>query len=323
MNDIIIVKNDNSRLDKFLAAYDQSETDKMNRSQLQKIIKDKRVLVNGFPAKANCRLKDGDSIKILPKYDESGQNRQEIVPSKFVLDDILVENNKDFLVINKPAGILVHGSSHLNDLTLADLLEKKYPQLRKVGDDPFRPGIVHRLDKNVSGLLVVAKNQASFDALKEQFKKRLVDKRYLALVFGHFSVENGEVNFPIARSAKGYKMAALPESVKGEKNASGRRAITQYRVLKKYVNYSLLEIAIKTGRTHQIRVHMSALSHPIVGDNTYATKKHQEKNRRLVLGRIFLVSKYLAFADMSGNLQKYEIGLPDDLKNFLKKLKHK
>jgi len=239
---------------------------------------------------------------------------------------IFEDNN--YLVIDKPAGLLVHGADHIKEPTLVDQLLKKYPEIKKVGDDPNRPGIIHRLDKLASGLMVIAKTQKSFNNLKEQFQKRTIVKYYTALVHGKIEKDEDDINFPIERSSKGHKMAAKPSTIKGEKNEAGRNAYTEFEVIKKFINYTLLKVKIKTGRTHQIRVHMSAYGHPIVGDDLYGTKKTKAKNTRLQrklasgqeklnLDRIFLVASELKFTDLNGKEKTFRIDLPDDLKNLL------
>ncbi|MCD4762357.1 RNA pseudouridine synthase [bacterium] len=233
----------------------------------------------------------------------------------------LIEINKEYLVINKPAGLLVHGAPHIDDKTLADDLIKRFPEIIKVGDDPFRPGIVHRLDKLASGLMVIARTNESFTGIKAQFMNREIKKTYTALVFGQTSKDEDEILFPIKRSSKGHRMAALPATEKGEKTTEGRKAISKFKVTKKYINYTLLEIRIKTGRTHQIRVHMSAYGHPLVGDDLYGTKKTKIKNKKINLGRFFLVASRLEFRDLAGKTQKYKISLPEDLKKFLTTIK--
>jgi len=186
------------------------------------------------------------------------------------------------LVINKPAGLAVHGGGNIKEPTLADLLIARYPDIIYVGDDPIRPGLVHRLDKEVSGLMVIAKNNETFEYLKNQFKDRDVNKQYIALVHGKMTTDYGEINFPIKRSREGYKMAAMPLNTvdllsrrkptdRDQGNLDGifkaREAITEYNVIKRFINYTLLQVKIKTGRTHQIRVHSAHIGHVIVGDH--------------------------------------------------------
>ena len=246
----------------------------------------------------------------------------------------IIFEDEDCLVINKPAGLPVHGGGNITEETLADLLIKKYPNIKDVGDDPTRPGIVHRLDKEVSGLMVIAKNQASFDNLKKQFKKREINKEYIGLVYGNVSIEEGEINFPIKRAATGYKMAAMPiqnidllsrktPTSRDQGNIEGsfksRDALTTYKTIKKFVNYTLLSIKIKTGRTHQIRVHFFAYGHPLVGDPLYNTKKTRIKNEKLKLGRVFLMACHLSFKDLKNEKKDFKIDLSEDLKKFLPK----
>lgn len=241
----------------------------------------------------------------------------------------IIYENKEFLVINKPAGLIAHGAPHIKETSLAEQLLDDYPELAKIGDDPARPGLMHRLDKLASGLMVIAKTQASFDNLKSQFQKRTVEKRYAALVFGQISRDDGIIDFPIARSAKGFRMAAIPKTVKGELNESGRTAKTEFTVIKKYINYSFLEVKIITGRTHQIRVHLSAYGHPLVGDDKYATRKTKTLNQKLspylqteaAENRIFLVAQKLSFDDMNGDRQSFSILLPDNLQRLLENIK--
>jgi 23S rRNA pseudouridine1911/1915/1917 synthase len=246
----------------------------------------------------------------------------------------IIFEDKDCLVINKPAGLAVHGGGNITEATLADLLLEKYPNIKNVGDDPTRPGIVHRLDMEVSGLMVIAKNQPSFENLKKQFKKREINKEYIALVYGKVEHEESEINFPIKRASTGYKMAAMPiQSVdllsrktptsRDQGNIEGsfkaREALTTFKVIKRFVNYTLLSVKIKTGRTHQIRVHFFAYGHPLVGDPLYYTKKTKIKNDKLKLGRVFLMACHLSFKDLNGEKKDFKIDLSEDLKRFLPK----
>jgi 23S rRNA pseudouridine1911/1915/1917 synthase len=229
--------------------------------------------------------------------------------------------NDEYLVINKPAGLLVHGAEHIKEPTLVDQLTKNHPKIGKIGDDPERPGIMHRLDKLVSGIMVIAKTQDSFENLKSQFKDRTIQKKYRALVHGKISRDYGEINFPINRSNQGFRMAAQPATVKGEKNPIGRHAITEFTVTKRFINYTLLDVKIITGRTHQIRVHLSAYNHPVVGDDLYGTRKTREKNKKLGLDRIYLVCTELEFKDLAGNKQNFKINISKEFKELLKIIK--
>ena len=255
------------------------------------------------------------------------------LPQPLVAPEIIWES-ADYLVIDKPAGLAVHGGGNIKEPTLADWLIKKYPKIKKVGDDPARPGIVHRLDKDVSGLMVVAKSQASFESLKNQFKTREINKEYLALAHGKISVDDGEIDFPIKRASAGYKMAALPHQVndllsrrhpkdRDRGNIDGifqaKEALTEFKVIKRFVNYTLVRVKIKTGRTHQIRVHFCALSHPLVGDNLYGTKKTKAVNKKLNIGRVFLMASRLMFIDLAGDKKEFSLELPASLISYLPK----
>lgn len=246
----------------------------------------------------------------------------------------IIFEDDDYLVINKPSGLAVHGGGNIKEPTLADWLISYYPLIKTVGDDPTRPGIVHRLDKDVSGLMVIAKNQASFNNLKSQFQEREINKEYLGLVYGRLETDGDSINFPIKRASQGYKMAALPlnaadlltrRSPRGrdQGNMAGifkaKEASTEFKVIQRFINYTLLKIKIKTGRTHQIRVHFFAYGHPLVGDTLYHTTKTKAKNKKLNLGRVFLVAAHLSFKDLNGVTRDFKIDLPIELAAFLPK----
>jgi 23S rRNA pseudouridine1911/1915/1917 synthase len=236
----------------------------------------------------------------------------------------------DYLVINKPAGLLAHPAEPSQEETLADQLLKDYRELYKIGDDPNRPGLMHRLDRLASGLMVIAKTQASFTDLKEQFQKRTINKIYTILGYGRIARDEGEINFPIIRSAKGYRMAAKPRTFKGEDQAVGRQAVTEFKIVRRYRNYTLLKVKIKTGRTHQIRVHFFAYGNPVVGDDLYYTRKTKVRNMKLSVwlnlvelnqNRLFLVADELEFTDLHGQRQKFNLPLPVGLQELLKNIK--
>ncbi len=313
-------KDNKKRLDKFLT----ENLSDWSRSQVQKIIKNNQVLLGNKPVSANYKVKIGDEI-ILEEPHNNFNSLLKEKASQFKLKDIeIIKATKDYVVVNKPAGLTVHGGEGVRGITLVDLLLEKYPNLRKIGDDPARPGIVHRLDKEVSGLMVIALNQNFFDDLKKQFQKRTVFKKYLALVYGAVDKEEGEIVFPIKRASNGKRMAAMPVTNRDELNIEQngvRRAITSFQVKQKFINYTFLEIAIKTGRTHQIRVHMLAYGHPIVGDNLYSTARSRLQNKKIKLNRIFLVAYQLSFKDLNDEEQSFEIKLPNDLEEVLRKVK--
>jgi len=218
----------------------------------------------------------------------------------------VIYQDKNILVIDKPAGLLVHPVKNEKN-TLTDWLIKNYPEIKNVGDSPIRPGIVHRLDKDTSGLIVIAKNQKTFDFLKNQFKNREIEKKYLALVHGKLKEKTGIIAKSISRSKRGKQTIAPLKNTKS--------AITRYKVIKEFGNYTLLEAKPETGRTHQIRVHLSSIGHPIAGDEKYKFKR-QEK----LLNRQFLHAKYLKFSLPDGSIKEFKSKLPKELNNILEKL---
>ncbi len=316
----IIKKADSGkRLDVFCVRKLENKT----RSHIQKAILAGLVLVNGKTKNTHYFLKAGDVISIEKEKRKKKEaeaivgNKRDAARSKTFK---IIFANDEFLVINKPAGLIVHSAEHIKEVTLADLLLKKYPELKEAGEDDNRPGIVHRLDKDASGLMVVARTQKSFANLKKQFSSRQAKKEYLALVHGKIKKDEGEIDFPIKRSAAGNRQAAVPESY-DDKKEKARKAKTYFKAIKKFVNYTLLSLKTKTGRKHQIRVHLAAYGHPIVGDSLYHTKKTKELNKKLNLGRIFLAAVKLGFKDLSGKKYEFEIKLPKKLADFLKSLK--
>lgn len=314
----VTTKHQGMRLDKFL-------TEKLpghSRSQIQKMIKTGQVMINYEKISVHHFLKIGDKIDI--KNNNRANPFQGALASKSTrpsngvaeasmprLD--IIEDNKHFLIVNKPVGLVVHEATGYNGPTLVDQILKKYPDITKIGEDPMRPGIVHRLDKEVSGLMVIAKTQDMFDHLKSQFKTRKIKKEYIALVYGSPQKLEGEIEFKIDRAVNGYKMAALPKSA----NQRGRFAITEFEVLEKLGNYTLLKIKTQTGRTHQIRVHLNAYGLPVVGDSIYKPKKLKVK---IKLGRIFLQANCLGFYDLDNNWQEFSIPLASELQSTLGKL---
>ena len=206
--------------------------------------------------------------------------------------DIIYED-KDIIVINKQAGISVHPSINEPAGTITNALIARYPEIKNVGEDPLRPGIVHRLDKDTSGLLVVAKNQKAFEFLKKEWQSGRVIKKYLALVWGNLNKNSGEIKSELTRSIKDFRkrMVVKPEKNMGE-DLKGKLAITEYKVIKKYRDFSLVEVYPKTGRMHQIRVHMASIGHPVVGDKIYGKNGKRPEG----LTRQFLHAFYLRFS---------------------------
>lgn len=221
-----------------------------------------------------------------------------IKPEKIKLD--IIYEDKDVLVINKKAGMLVHPDPHTKSGTLANALVGLYPQIANVGEKN-RPGIVHRLDKETSGLIVCAKNQKAYKYLADQFQKRKITKKYLALVHGRIKEKNGVIVYSIAKRGR--------EKLE--------RAETRYHVFKYFADFTLLEVEIKTGRMHQIRQHLKKIGHPIVGDNLYTFKNLKTP---YPISRYFLHAFYLKLNLPSKGIKKFKIDLPEELKNYLNKL---
>ena len=277
------------------------------------MIKGGAILVGNKIVKPHYFLSEGEEVEVdLAKGDAQETGRQTTVDIK----KIIVHEDKDFFIVNKPAGLLVHPTDSSKEQTLSDLLSEKYPEIKDVGDDLQRPGIVHRLDREVSGLLVVAKTQGMFDHLKDQFARRKVKKEYIGLVYGKIESDSGEINFPVIRSVSGSgKMAARPNS--GELQEGEKTAITKYEIVKRYPQYTLVKLCPLTGRTHQLRVHLKAFGHSIVGDELYKNKKQKIKEE---LGRIFLQATHLAFEDLAGVWREFHVDLSLELGDFLGKL---
>lgn len=298
-------ENAGQRLDKFLV----EKLFDFSRSQIQKIIKAGLVKINGQPAKVHAFLKEGDKIIIRQEEDNLQIIKSNKKSPKIELE--IIAENKDFLVVNKPAGIVVHPDDVYQENTLIDQIIDKYPEIKKVGEDPSRPGIVHRLDKDVSGIMVIARTQKFYEHLKKQFKLREINKEYIALIYGHPSPETGIIDFPLERSTKGL-MASRP------KDEGGKIAITEYEIIKKFNHFSLLKLKIHTGRTHQIRAHLKAIGHSVVGDKLYKTRGVKEK---IKLPRIFLYASLLGFKDEKNNYREFTSPLPEELEKILNGLK--
>lgn len=274
-------KDVNERLDKFLVI----QLTDVTRSQIQKWIKRGDVTVNGKQVSKHFFLGLDDQINVedVLEGSEHEQVSEEAPEIPIIFED------EDILVINKPAGVIVHPAQSHQQWTLVDFLREYFPGIDKVGEDPMRPGIVHRLDRAASGVMVVAKTDAAYANIKQQFVDRSVQKEYYAIVHGVPPKKTDVIKLKIARSkTKGGKMAARPE------HEEGRDAWTQYDVLRvKNKQFAELKVNIKTGRTHQIRAHLAAIDHPVVGDTLYYSGHYKSRNQ---YPRLFLHSHRLGFA---------------------------
>lgn len=229
----------------------------------------------------------------------------------------IIYQDNDLVVINKPAGVSVHRGISEKGETIADWLVEKFPEIKNIGDEPeLRSGIVHRLDKETSGVLVMARNQKSFEFLKNKFQSREVVKKYLALAEGELKKYKGVISLPIGKSGSDFRKKSAFASAKG----GLREAITEYKTIEKFSGYALVEIYPKTGRTHQIRVHFKAIGNPIVCDSLYGGKR---MTCPFGLTRHFLHASFLEFVAPSGIRLKIEADLPEDLEKVLKGLREK
>lgn len=295
------------RLDVFVT----SQLEEKTRSAVAKLLKNGAGTVNGKKATVHQFLKTGDVVEFndavgaplagaLPG--QSGRAGTRPAPTTLPPLQILKETD-DWLVLNKPAGLLVHPDHEHPSGTLIDLLVAHHPPMAKIGEDPSRPGIMHRLDRDVTGLMVIAKTQSAFDDLKRQFAEHSVDKEYLALVHGELSHDEGDIKFRIARSKSKARMAARPE---GEKE--GKAAWTHYKVVKRFRGATLVELKILSGRTHQIRAHMHGLGHPVIGDTLYVLR---QTDRNVDSPRLLLQSTSLSFTDPATGEREHFTVPPD------------
>ena len=295
-----------TRLDAYLASHIQG----WSRARLQRLIENEDVVVNSKAAKPAYRLREHDEIEvelIAPPVDV-------FTPENIPLD--IVYEDETLLVVNKPAGLVVHPAAGTPSGTLANALAYHFQQLPGSG---ARPGIVHRLDRDTSGLLVVAKTEAALENLSDQFRDRSVYKSYVALVHGRVRAETGKIDQPIARDPSNRTRMAV---VRG-----GRNALTIYRVRRTYDRFTLLDVELKTGRTHQIRVHLAWLKHPVVGDETYGGGRDNTipdpklRARLRNLNRQFLHAEKLAFKHpTTGALMTFQSTLTTELADFLTEL---
>ncbi|MGA2881338.1 MAG: RluA family pseudouridine synthase [Bryobacteraceae bacterium] len=281
------------RLDQFL----RERLPQYSRSRLQDWIEQGHVLVNGSPEKRSYLLKGVERINVQPA---------ELPPLRATAEDLPLEvlyEDADVIAINKPAGMVVHTGAGRHSGTLVNAVLHRFGKLSSVGGD-LRPGIVHRLDRFTSGVILIARSDTAHRHLAEQFASRQVEKIYVALVHGSVKNDQGRMTTPIARDpVRRVRMTA--------RLAHGRQAITSYQVLRRFEGFTLLEVKIGTGRTHQIRVHLASIRHPVVGDKLYGAPAS-------ALGRYFLHARQITFTSPScGDRITVNAPLPPDLENYL------
>lgn len=246
------------RIDTYLAGNTEH-----SRTNIQRLIENKKILVNGRKTKVSYKVQEKDEITI-----ETEEPKEISLKAQDIPVDVLYEDD-DIIVLNKPKGMVVHPANGNPDGTLVNaVMAICKDSLSGIGGE-IRPGIVHRLDKDTSGVIIVAKNDKAHISLSEQIKKHEVEKTYIALVKGFVKENEATINMPIGRSLKDRKKMAV--------NKNGRNAITHFKVIERFKNYTLLEVKIETGRTHQIRVHLSEIGYPIVGDAVYSNGKNEWK----------------------------------------------
>lgn len=304
----------NIRLDKFLVKFslDKPDLKGFSRGDFIRAIKKGEILVNNLIVKPSYQTNLNDKIIInIAKAEEK------IVPNSKIKLNIIFEND-NFLVINKPAGIQVHPDFNEKENTIVNGLIAQYPEISKLEDDhiysfQMRPGIVHRLDKETSGALIIAKNKESFLEFKKMFKEKNITKKYLAIVYEMPRERTGIIDKPLARTTNYRK-----QTIAGKRTRTKiREALTHYEVLENLgKNFSLLKVSPQTGRTHQIRVHLSAIGHPIVGDNLYRKKNYEKLEN---VKRHMLHASEIDF-NLFGEEFKFVAPLPRDFEEILNSL---
>ena len=293
-----IIKEDGIRLDKAIAELDPD----ISRMTVQKLIEDDKILVNGKKTKASYKVKINDKIIIEFEKPKESKLKAEEIPLNVIYED------NDIIIINKEKGMVVHPGNGNPDGTLANaIMARCKDSLSGIGGE-IRPGIVHRIDKDTSGIIIVAKNDKAHLNISEQIKEHKTTKTYLALVRGRVKENEATIDMPIGRSKKDRKKMAVDKD--------GKKAVTHFKVLKRYSDCTLLEVVIETGRTHQIRVHLSEIGYPIIGDYTYSNGK----NRFDVEGQMLHAYKIKFKHPTTNEEVEYTAELPKYFKDILEKL---
>lgn len=295
----VTIEEKGQRLDVFCV----SQLPQFSRAFLQKAIKGGAITINSKQVKPGYTLRENDAVAISLKKERT--TLEPVIPQEISIP--IIYEDKEVVVINKPASLVVHPGAANEQATVASWFINKYPDSKDVGDDPNRPGIVHRLDKDTSGVLILAKTQEAFEHLKQQFKKHRVKKEYLTVVFGVPCAKEGRINQPLARSRRNPLRRAIDEE--------GKPAITEWQLDKKLSDkFALLKAFPLTGRTHQIRVHLHFLGHPIVGDTLYTFKRQRPPRG---VKRQLLHAEKLTLALPSGKRKSFMVPLPQDFAKVL------
>ena len=300
MNKFIVSESDNNlRLDKYLS----NQFSELSRTHIAKIIDEGNCFVNQKVAKASLKVKTGDTIEV---------NLPEVKPLEIKKEDIpldIVYEDDDLLIINKPQGMVVHPANGNYEHTLVNAVLNYSDDLSGI-NGVARPGIVHRIDKDTSGLICVAKNDKAHLALSEQLKDHTMSRTYIALVRGVIPENSGEINLPIGRDPHNRLKMAVTRS-------NSKEAVTYFKVIKRYANNTLVECKLKTGRTHQIRVHLSYIGFPVEGDPLYAGKKYDTLYKN---GQLLVATSLRLVHPSSKEEMEFKIELPDYFKEVLSHL---
>lgn len=292
------IKQEKGRIDKVLSELLKEHS----RSQIQQWLKEHNVTVNGEVTRSNYKVKEHDNIQITIPEPEVLDIQPENIPLDIVYED------EDVLVVNKPQGMVVHPSAGHSSGTLVNALLYHIKDLSSI-NGVIRPGIVHRIDKDTSGLLMVAKNDKAHLALAEQLKDKSSLRKYLALVHGEISHDKGEINAPIGRSKNDRKMQAVIEG--------GKPAVTHFEVVERFNDFTLVQLQLETGRTHQIRVHMKYIGFPVAGDPLYGPRKTLKGNGQ------FLHAEMLGFKHpTTGQMMTFDVPLPETFEKTLDNLRN-
>lgn len=287
------------RVDKYLAEVCED----LSRSELREYFDESLILVNSKVVKPSFKIKNGDFIELTLKEDEIIDMVRENIPVEIVYED------EDLLVVNKPSGMVVHPAPGHTHGTLVNALLYHCNELSDLGGN-VRAGIVHRIDKDTSGLLVVCKTNFAHKSLSEQLKNKTTTRKYIAIVTGSISHNLGKINAPISRDPDNRQKMAIAEG--------GKEAVTHFRVIDRYRDFSLLELQLETGRTHQIRVHMSFINHPVLNDPLYGVKKQTTE-----FGQ-YLHAKTLGFIHPRTNeYMEFTSELPKEFSDKIEELKNK
>ena len=298
----LTAQNPGERIDRFLS----KDLETLSRSYLQKLLKDGDISVNGKPVKANYKVSEGDEIQVRIPEPES----PDILPENIPLD-ILYEDD-DILVVNKPKGMVVHPAPGHYSHTLVNAVMYHCGERLSGINGVLRPGIVHRIDMDTTGSLLICKNDHAHQILAEELKEHSITRRYHAIVHGNIKEDTGTVNAPIGRHPVDRKKMST-------KSPNGRHAVTHYKVLERFGDYTYIECELETGRTHQIRVHMASIGHPILGDAVYGPAKCPYKLQGQTLHAKILGIMH----PTTGEYMEFDAPLPDYFSDLLQRLRRK